>query len=520
MIQMMDKTKLKMNTLSFEIYGEFSFLKEDDLALQMSIKNEGILEPLIVTKSNLVISGNRRLQVALNLTNITHIPVIIKEIKNSEVDEYLIIQYNQQRVKNIVQVAREYELIRIQHGVKQGIKDKDAIELSKTSQDSLLKNRKVSESTIKRVLRIKKVKTEIERKFNQNENWNDEDSWKWILHQHMVRKKEVTSILNSLTDQFEEIKNAKQADSKELFNTKNIHIIHGDSTDLSSILNDEQVDCIPNSPPYFGAVRTYIQDDVNVKTSKKGLIQTGHEETVDEYIESLMKTYKECKRVLKNEGSIFINVAESIKEGEVQNVPGKIIDAMKKIDLFCTQTIIWYKINPVYQDGNRFQPSMEYILQFVKDKKEYKWYENWFGSEDEFLGDITYGDKDKKRQFKNVMIYYPPNPQTDNVPMYQGLLQTTVVNNNFLVKLLRSKGYELQHNALYPLEVPMVCILSTTKPGDTILDVFGGMSTTGLIAIANGCDYYGVDRSKVYSAQASIRIEEFLKDNPHLVQSN
>jgi ParB-like chromosome segregation protein Spo0J len=81
----------------------------------------------------LVISGNRRLQIALNLTNITHIPVIIKEIKDSEVDEYLIIQYNQQRVKNIVQVAREYELIRIQHGMKQGIKDKDAIELSKTS---------------------------------------------------------------------------------------------------------------------------------------------------------------------------------------------------------------------------------------------------------------------------------------------------------------------------------------------------------------------------------------------------
>jgi DNA modification methylase/ParB-like chromosome segregation protein Spo0J len=519
MIQNIEKTKLKFNQYSFDIYGEFSFLKEDDLALQMSIKNEGILEPLIVSKSNMVISGNRRLFIAVYLTNITHVPVIITEIEDTEVDEYLIIQYNQQRVKNIVQVAREYELIRNQHGVKQGIKDKDAVELSKASQDSLLKNRKISESTIKRVLRIKKVKTEIEQTFNQNKNWNDEDSWKWILHQHTVRKKEVNSILKSVLDQHEEFNNAIQAESQPLFNSSSIHIIHGDSTDLSGILNDEQVDCIPNSPPYFGAVRTYVQDDIKVKTSTKGLQQTGHEETVDEYIDNLMKTYQECKRVLKNSGSIFINVADTIKEGEVQNVPGKIIDAMKKINLFCTQKIIWYKINPVYQKGKHFQPSMEYILHFVRDKKEYHWYDQWFGSEDEFLGDITYGDKDKKRQFKNVMIYYPPNPQSDNVPMYQGLLQTTVVNNNFLVKLLRSKGYELQHNALYPLEVPMVCILSTTQPGDTILDVFGGMSTTGLIAIANGCNYYGVDRSKVYSAQASIRIEDFLSNNPHLIKN-
>ena len=517
---MMDKTKLKMNTLSFEIYGEFSFLKEDDASLFASIQNEGILEPIVITPNNLVISGNRRLTVALSLPNIKEVPVVISDIRDNMVNEYLTMQYNQQRVKNIIQIAREFELIRKHFGVKQGNKDSDATKASKEAQETLLSESKTSESTVKRVLRIKKLKTSLERDLKENSNWTEDDSWKWMIKQHSERKKEINSILTSVVEQHAEVNNAILAESQPLYNSDSIHIIHGDSSDLSKVLDDGQVDCIPNSPPYYGAVRTYIQDDINVKESKKGLVQTGHEETVNEYVENLMKTYKECKRVLKESGSIFINVAETIKEGEVQNVPGRIIEAMKKMNLFCVQNIIWYKINPVYQDGKYFQPSMEYILHFVKDKKEYKWYDDWFGSEDEFLGDITYGDKEKKRQFRNVMIYYPPNPQSDNVPMYQGLLQTTVVNNNFLVKLLRSKGYELQHNALYPLEVPMVCILSTTKPGDTILDVFGGMSTTGLIAIANGCDYYGVDRSKVYSAQASIRIEEFLKDNPHLVQSN
>ncbi len=516
---MMDKTKLKMNSISFEIYGEFSFLKEDDASLFASIQSEGILEPLVVTPNNLVLSGNRRLTVALALPKIKEVPIVVSDIKDQMVNEYLTMQYNQQRVKNIIQIAREFELIRKHFGVKQGNKDSEATKASKDAQETLLSESKASESTVKRVLRIKKLKTSLERDLKQNSKWTEDDSWKWLIKQHSERKKEINSILTSVIDQHAEVNNAILAESQPLYNSDSIKIIHGDSSDMSRVLDDGVVDCIPNSPPYYGAVRTYIQDDVNVKTSKKGLIQTGHEETVDEYVDSLMKTYKECKRVLRNSGSIFINVADTIKEGEVQNVPFKIIEAMKKINLFCAQTIIWYKINPVYQDGKYFQPSMEYILHFVKDKKEYNWYDDWFYSEDEFLGDLTYGDKDKKRQFRNVMIYYPPNPQADNIPMYQGLLQTTVINNNFLVKLLRSKGYELQHNALYPLEVPMVCVLSTTKPGDTILDVFGGMSTTGLIAIANGCNYYGVDRSKVYSAQASIRIEEFLKDNPHLIHN-
>ena len=44
---------------------------------------------------------------------------------------------------------------------------------------------------------------------------------------------------------------------------------------------------------------------------------------------------------------------------------------MKKIKMPCVQTIVWYKVNPVYQEGKKFQPSMEYILHFVKNIDEY-----------------------------------------------------------------------------------------------------------------------------------------------------
>jgi site-specific DNA-methyltransferase (adenine-specific) len=509
---------LKLNPLSESIYGEFSLLSEDDAILFASIKNEGILEPLIVTKSHLVISGNRRLRVANFLNEIENVPVIYSEIEDDDVTEYLFIQYNQQRIKNLIQVAREFELIRNHYKIKQGVKTQNST-ISKTAQKTLIDDNDTSETTIKRILRAKNIKTTIETSFNDNKSWTDEDSWKWLHKQHCIRKKEVNTILNSLVEEKNEFTNNQKSQNKELLNNDVIHIIHGDSSDMSDFLDDKQVDCIPNSPPYFGEVRTYIQDDMFVKSSTKGLIQTGHEETVEGYIENLMKTYRECKRVLKDTGSIFINIAETIKDGVIMNIPFHIIDEMKKEGFMCVQTIVWYKLNPQPVNLNLFQPSMEYILHFVKHK-EYKWIENWYESADEFLGNVTYADSGNKRRFRNVMIYYPTDPNSSDIPMYQGLFQTTGYNNKYLVKILKSKGYELQHNALFPLEVPMICVLSTTEPGDTVLDVFGGISSTGLIAYANGCKYYGVDKSKVYSTKASIRMEEFMKNNPYIVNSS
>jgi len=515
---LINKKELRLNELSERIYGSFSLLNEDDAILFASIENEGILEPIIITKSNLVISGNRRLQVASCLSKINEVPVVYSDLDEKEFDEYVFLQFNQQRTKNVIQIAREFELIRDRFKVKQGVKDKERVLASKQAQETLLDTNKTSESTVKRVLKAKRLKTELEKDLNENNKWTNDNSWAWLYKQHTIRKKEVNSILKFVEDEINEEKNIEKSKTTTLFQNDSINIIHGNSSDMSSIFKDEQVDCIPNSPPYFGKVRTYLQDDKKVKSSSKDIDQIGHEENVDDYLEKLMKIYRECKRVLKKSGSIFINIAETIRDGVVMNIPGKLIELMNKEGLYCVQTIIWFKINPTYQSGKSFQPSMEYVLHFVKDVKAYKWFDDWFGKENEFLGNITYGDKEKKRQFRNTMIYYPSVSSDDDIPLCNGLLQTNSINNHYLVKLLRIKGFELQHNALFPVEVPFVCIMSTTKPNDTVLDVFSGMATTGLVAIANNCVYYGVDSSEVYSAKASIRIQDFLENNEHLVK--
>ncbi len=513
-VEKINKRELRLNPLSLKIYGQFSFQNELDIALLRSIILEGIKEPLIITKSKLVISGNRRLQVIINDNNIQEVPVIYSDLNDEQVDEYQFITHNIQRVKNEVQIAREYELIGRHYKSRQGVKkDKDGKDKTKSERGSLLENRS-SLTTIKKVLQSKTMIMELE-------GFTEDQAWEYLTDLRVNQKKEVNTFNKQIKSDYHSTKNEEKAIKEELYKDEYFQIIHGSSTDLSKYLKDQTIDCVPSSPPYFNKVRNYqedsIQEDDNHEDPKS--TQMGHEENPEEYIEKLMLTLRESIRVLKDTGSIFVNVQDHTRDGVLLNMPYRIIQAMQKEGMINVQNIIWYKINPLYQSRKTFQPSNEYILHFVKDVKKYKWRSGWFGSEDQFLGDITYGGKDKKRLIRSVLIY-PSNEIQNGIGIAQGMIQTNVINNHYLVKVLKRHGYSLQHNALFSCEIPMICILSTTDRGDSVLDVYSGMSSTGIVAFAHGCKYYGVDSSRVYSVQAGIRIQDFLENNQHLVKRN
>ena len=69
---------------------------------------------------------------------------------------------------------------------------------------------------------------------------------------------------------------------------------------------------------------------------------------------------------------------------------------------------------------------------------------------------------------------------------------------------------------MFDFEIAAVCILSTTEKGDSVMDIFNGLATSGLIAYCNQCDYIGIEQSGVYSAQSYIRFEDFLEKNPQI----
>lgn len=187
--------------------------------------------------------------------------------------------------------------------------------------------------------------------------------------------------------------------------TKIDHIYNDDAVSALSTMQDGSVDCIVTSPPYYG-LRDY---------GVKG--QIGLEDTPQQFIERLKSVFKECRRVLKDEGTLWVNIGDSYwgsgsrgydftgkftEASEVQagskgtidlsNIP-KLVgnkDGYKNKDLigipwmlafalrndgwYLRQDIIWAKPNPMPESvKDRCVKSHEYI--FLLTKKRQYWFD-------------------------------------------------------------------------------------------------------------------------------------------------
>jgi DNA modification methylase len=513
------KFKLSPNSFIDDFYGKFSFQRLEDIEFYNNIVENGIQVPLIITKSGLIISGNRRYYSAINTSFINEIPVIIKDINDDEVDEFLIVSLQQHRIKTDVQIAREYKIIGDYYNIRRGKGNEEKNNKGKYQREKLLNNLSVvSETTIKRIVKSHRLIMELE-------NLSEDDAWTKLNIIRTENKKEPHTILKGLEERKSELINQTKAKEVNSKIDDYFQILTTNSSDLRKILNDNTIDCICTSPPYFNGIRTYSEDNKEVKNkiSKTELEQLGHEKKPEFYISNLMKYMKECIRVCKDTGSIWVNIADSRKRGSYFNIPEKLLLAMEKENVVTAQKCIWFKNNPPYDNNKIFQPSMEHIFHFVLDSKKYKWRDNWFNEADEFIGNITYGASDKKRKFRNV-FFFPSNKEERNNNNGSGypnsLIETNVINNSYIKDLLLKKGFSLQHNALYDLQIPMICILSTTDTNDSILDIFSGLGSTGLIAYSHGCKYIGIELSSVYSSQSIIRFQDFLLKNPHIKRIN
>ena len=500
---------IRPNPFIDEFYGEYSFQNYSDLELYYNIVENGVLSPIIITKNGLIISGNRRYYCAKKCAKISEIPVIIEDIEDDEVTDILIVSHQLQRIKTEIQVAKEYQIIGKNYDVGRGKGNEEA----RKQRQQLIEKCAYSETIIKRVLESVMMKMEIDKKLDET------SAWKKIENDN--KSKSISAIHTQLKNIIGEIKNEEKAKEVKLDKYDSFKIYNRSCEDLSDIVDDRTISCVCSSPPYYSGIRKYSEDGKEIKKGikNKDIIQLGHEKTPEEYVEKMVKYVKECVRTLKNTGSIWINIMDVRKEGNYFNVPEKLLLALENEHLITVQKCIWFKNNPPYDNNKLFQPSMEYIFHFVLDAKKYKWRDNWFDEADEFLGKITYGDKDKKRKFRNVFFYETNKDErndNDGAGNVNSLIETNVINNSYLKNLLASKGFYLQHNALFDFEIPMICILSTTEKGDSVMDIFSGLATSGLIAYCNQCDYIGIEQSGVYSAQSYIRFEDFLEKNPQI----
>lgn len=265
----------------------------------------------------------------------------------------------------------------------------------------------------------------------------------------------------------------------------NCEIIIGDSREVIKKLGDKVFDCIVTSPPYWG-LRDYGVGN-----------QIGAEINIDDYISDLVSLFKEAKRTLKDDGTLWVNIGDSYTSGgrtwrdkddknkgramsyrpptpeglkpkDLIGVPWKLAFALQQDGWYLRSDIIWNKPNCQPESvKDRPTRSHEYIFLFSKNKKYY------YDSEA-----VKEPSIDKNQGKKN---------------------RRTVWNIN-------TEPYPGSHFAVYPKEMARLCILAGSRPGSQVLDPFFGSGTTGIVCNSLGRKCVGIELSEDYAKLAQERI--------------
>ena len=494
-------SELTPNTHSARLYGEFSRANEEDNALFTSIRVNGILEPLIINSKNEIISGVRRYLIAKMLPSIKKVQVHVVDIK--KVTELDVVEHNLQRVKNVVQIAYELELVRKKLGSKQGVKlDNESKEKYEKIKSSFIS--KSSESTIKRVISSVKILKELNPEKDEKEIWSE-------LSKRVDNGAKVNTIFKNLEAQKAKLQNAELANQYDDYQNECFKIIQGDALTAHSQIEDNSIDNLTTSPPYWD-FRFYDQNE-----GKADRVPLGNEPNVDLYLDALVEIFVAYKSKMKSNSSIFINVMDKVFRGKVCEIPSKLSYKMQKQGFEYIQPLMWFKKNPQYQGNQKsHQTSCEYLLHFSFGVEKYYHNKNWIHELEsrELINDALYGVDGDVPLIRNLII--PPSYLLeDGINHNPSLISTTVINNHALNVLLQNRGFQLTHSALYSYEIPMLCILPYTKRNEVCLDVFSGLATTGIVAYATDRSYIGVENSKIYAAQSKARfIELFQQKHP------
>jgi site-specific DNA-methyltransferase (adenine-specific) len=213
-------------------------------------------------------------------------------------------------------------------------------------------------------------------------------------------------------------------------------IYEGDSDFiLSKYFDDESVDCCITSPPYWG-LRDYKMN-----------AQLGIERTPEDYIDRLVKVFREVRRVLKPEGTHWLNLGDSYARDVKQGSSGAHADYAALGHIHLRQDIIWQKPNPMPESvTDRCTKSHEYIFLLSKSPR-------------------YYFDQDAIR-----------------VPLKEA------------------------HFATFPEKLIEPLVLAGCPEGGVVLDPFMGAGTTGVVAFKNNRNYVGIELNPDYITMAERRI--------------
>jgi DNA modification methylase len=445
-------SSLKHHPKNKEIYT-LSSIEE----LMESISEVGLLQPLTVDSRNQVISGNRRFESVKRL-NWEEVDVNLREVKKED-EELLLIHFNKQRIKSFKELINEYLTLDNLYRKGQGKRtDLTSVKSNISStRDIVSKEMGISSSQLRRLI---------------------------YIHTHQpnhieLLDKGILTVNQSYLQIQREIKERESRESNssvktDPINKSNWRFYQKSSQDMSE-LKDGEVQTIFTSPPYWNK-RTYLEE--------KGL---GNEKTSEEFVLNLSEHLKDCKRVLKDRGSFFLNLGDTFYNKNLQNIPHRVILKLQEQGWILRNTIIWSKTNPKPSSSkSNLTPSYEFIFHLVKSM-EYDYYPTPNKLSDKTKPSLPPRHRSVNGDYSESITPYIPNLKGKNMGDYwnEDIVRTSVANQKLNI------GGE--HPAPFPNEIITLPILQTSNEFELVLDPFMGSGTTGRVCDKLNREFVGYD---------------------------
>lgn len=296
-------------------------------------------------------------------------------------------------------------------------------------------------------------------------------------------------------------------------------LLVGDAIEQLKTLPDKSINTCVTSPPYYG-LRDY---GING--------QLGLEKTPEEYINRLVEVFREVKRVLRDDGILWVNIGDSYNSSRAGNkvfsekqttnagsilgninhsiksckpkdligIPWMLAFALRADGWYLRQDIIWAKNNPMPESvKDRCTRSHEYIFMLTKNKKY--WFDHEAMQEDAVsksgqgakFGGLKYGDSTDPKYQCYSGNKYNPNGKRNKRDVW-----------NCSVAITKEA-----HFAVFPKELIEPCILASCPEDGIVLDPFSGSGTSGIVAVNNDRNFVGVELNPEYIDITKRRVEK------------
>jgi len=274
-----------------------------------------------------------------------------------------------------------------------------------------------------------------------------------------------------------------------------MEIITGDCMEELQALESESVHCCMTSPPYWN-LRDYDHDD-----------QLGLEPDSDDYVKNIADVMDEVKRVLRPDGSLWLNLGDTYDDKNLQQIPARVTLELQRRGWILRNRVTWAKPNPMPQSvKDRLNDTTEAIFHFVKSKGY--WYD--LDAIREPYGEFAQRVQENPQWERTGEEKRAENSPGKHVIYDEGKSRADAYHpagkNPGDVFEVTTKPFPEAHFAVYPPELCEKPIKATCPDGGIVLDPFAGAGTTLLKAKELGRDAIGIELNPEYADMARARV--------------